>query len=909
MVLDKTTPPTEKTPTKRVDIHNSHPSSDEKTKGNRTSKSHQMAKSSLHSTKEGLGRRQIDIGPLYNQQLYKMPKIQDVNTQRSEVTPSQVLLDNISRHERRILARPNLPVKTPLSRLPLQKQKLAISSNAIRPMHSSPHLYQTYVPCDQSYGRGRNLVPPLFRRPVNYSFIKGGMPKKNKISSRDSKKTRIDNKFKKVPSRTSSSLRMAGSAIQLKESLSKSEPRKEHVSSKKSQRSNRAEMVYQTLNNEASRSSKLGRSMRSFHKTNDDLHKKDSEVLQKTKSGCSYTDQQRVKIKPLQMVNHGIHSSMPGKSSTRYFNPDRCFSKRLGLSDRSKAICRTLRPFNVLFNKRPGTNHHMVCSSHGDRRKQNNPSLMRQLYSSGSTQKRLLNKFSSGLNYRNDLEKSFKSKLESLFLSHKRKLQCGSRPTLQELSNFHRMVNISQRFQKDSQIEPTTGSGSFRNLPEPQIEEIRFPMPKRKGSSSGCSINPLGRMGSSLSVSPLEYDFEGFSENETFRVCKRNFSDTRDSNQTLVHGLEASQSTFFFDQSSPSTSSGRQVRDQSSFYNSSRLEVIEEAYQEKFPNCNRAVSLMSKPLRYSSTKDYQHKWEVFCTFLKERNIPPNELSFRNVLNFFTYLFYEKNLKAASVAHYRSALSVPLLVRFNMDLRVPEVSFLLRSMAIQRPNVPFSAPAWSLNKVLSYLDNLTLPLSDIMLFRKTAFLLLLATGWRISELHACVRNTEYCQILQNSLRIRPHPSFLAKNESTTRRWKHKEIKKLLLPDKTISKLCPVSSLIEYLQRTSQTSKKELFVPLLENQSPFTVHQLSTQICKLILAADPNTKANVHDVRKYAASCSLAETMLVGDLVSALNWSSSTTFFKFYMAPTEPIRFPVSLPVNDPSDHNLGANPSQ
>ena len=183
MVLDKTTPPTEKTPTKRVDIHNSHPSSDEKTKGNRTSKSHQMAKSTLHSTKEGLGRRQIDIGPLYNQQLYKMPKIQNVNTQRSEITPSQVLLDNISRHERRILARPNLPVKTPLSRLPLQKQKLAISSNAIRPLHSSPHLYQTYVPCGQNYGRGRNLVPSLFRRPINHSS-KGGMPKKNKTSSR-----------------------------------------------------------------------------------------------------------------------------------------------------------------------------------------------------------------------------------------------------------------------------------------------------------------------------------------------------------------------------------------------------------------------------------------------------------------------------------------------------------------------------------------------------------------------------------------------------------------------------------------------------------------------------------------------------------------------------------------------------
>ena len=161
MVLDKTTPPTEKTPTKRVDIHNSHPSSDEKTKGNRTSKSHQMAKSSLHSTKEGLCRRPIDFGSLYNQHLHKVSKIQNVNPQGSKVTPSQVLLDNIIGHERRILARPNLPFKTTLSRLPLQKQKLAVSSNAIRFMHSPPHLYQTYVPCGQNYGRGEFGAFPI----------------------------------------------------------------------------------------------------------------------------------------------------------------------------------------------------------------------------------------------------------------------------------------------------------------------------------------------------------------------------------------------------------------------------------------------------------------------------------------------------------------------------------------------------------------------------------------------------------------------------------------------------------------------------------------------------------------------------------------------------------------------------
>jgi len=348
----------------------------------------------------------------------------------------------------------------------------------------------------------------------------------------------------------------------------------------------------------------------------------------------------------------------------------------------------------------------------------------------------ILNKFSSGFNYRNDLEKSFKSKLESLFLSQKRKLQCGSRPTLQEFSNFHRMVNTSQRFQKDSQIEPTTGSGSFRNLPEPQIEEIRFPMPKRKGSSSGCSINPLGKWDHLYLYPP---------SNMILKVLAK-MKHSEFVSAILVTPETPTRPWYMALKLLKAPSSLIRVRLQQVVVD--RLEInphfttlrvwrlSRRHIKKNFPNCNRAVSLMSKPLRYSSTKYYQHKWEVFCTFLKERNIPPNELSFCNVLNFFTYLFYEKNLKAASVAHYRSALSVPLLVRFNMDLKVPEVSFLLRSMAIKRPNVPFSAPARSLNKVLSYLDNLTLPLSD-MLFRKTAFLLLLATGWRISELHVCV----------------------------------------------------------------------------------------------------------------------------------------------------------------------------
>ena len=85
------------------------------------------------------------------------------------------------------------------------------------------------------------------------------------------------------------------------------------------------------------------------------------------------------------------------------------------------------------------------------------------------------------------------------------------------------------------------------------------------------------------------------------------------------------------------------------------------------------------------------------------------------------------------------------------------------MRIRRPNEPSPKPQWNLGKVLSLLESQA-SVTETHSLRRTVFLLLLATGWRISEIHACVRNKDYCRISErNSLLLRPHPSFLAKNE--------------------------------------------------------------------------------------------------------------------------------------------------
>ena len=153
----------------------------------------------------------------------------------------------------------------------------------------------------------------------------------------------------------------------------------------------------------------------------------------------------------------------------------------------------------------------------------------------------------------------------------------------------------------------------------------------------------------------------------------------------------------------------------------------------------------------------------------------------------------------------------------------------------------------LNTVLDYKENNHDTSTTVNKLRKAAFLMLLATGWRISELHACVRNDEFCNFSENSsLFIRPHTSFLAKN-SLRNRLPTKEIKILRHTSGEISKICPVSALKDYLQCMPNITEGCMFRDPNNNTKALSISQLSCQVRSLILKADPMTKVKVHDVR--------------------------------------------------------------
>ena len=255
--------------------------------------------------------------------------------------------------------------------------------------------------------------------------------------------------------------------------------------------------------------------------------------------------------------------------------------------------------------------------------------------------------------------------------------------------------------------------------------------------------------------------------------------------------------------------------------------------------------------------------------------------------------------ASTIAHYRAALSVPLRKILHIDVLNPAVSDMIKAMSIARPSKPFVAPSWNLQKVLDYIEGLPANISYDDCLARAAFLLLLATGWRISELHACVRMSDYCSInVNNQLKIRPHEIFLAKNELSHTRWPHTTVNPLV-HNNNRSKLCPVLNLTRYLHISNPKGVGPLFTD--RSARPIRLFQLSKRVCTLILKGDPSSKVKIHDVRKFASSLSFMNNMDIKELLHAMNWKSSTAFFKHYLSVISIPRQPIVIPGGASYNH--------
>ena len=278
------------------------------------------------------------------------------------------------------------------------------------------------------------------------------------------------------------------------------------------------------------------------------------------------------------------------------------------------------------------------------------------------------------------MEKNKQIQLDPQSLTYQRKFQRISRSTLKKQTIIDRMVHHTSGFSKNSKVESFSRSGSICNSPQQQAGSVCFSLPRRKSSSSRCSVNLLGEMGSPLSVSSNTPDFEGFGQISEHNIQECNTNHSRITIETMVHGSSNAQSPFNNPGSPTQTNCSGQSND-SSDHKTSRLDIIKGAYNSRLPDCHRAIELIAAPLRKSSISEYERKWISFCAFLKKKDISIKDITLASVVKFLDHLYFERNLRPGTIAHYRTALTVPLKLRFGIDLHDPAVASLIKAGSI------------------------------------------------------------------------------------------------------------------------------------------------------------------------------------------------------------------------------------
>ena len=175
----------------------------------------------------------------------------------------------------------------------------------------------------------------------------------------------------------------------------------------------------------------------------------------------------------------------------------------------------------------------------------------------------------------------------------------------------------------------------------------------------------------------------------------------------------------------------------------------------------------------------------------------------------------------------------------------------------------------------------------MALSKALFLLALATGSRVSELHALRREPEFLAFGNNDLTLFSRVSFLAKNEDPMHRRDPIVIPRLWDEDGSPHALCPVHAVHVYMNLTSSSTTGPLFLSS-STAKPLTKYHCSLLLCSIIKDSQPGVFPRTHDIRKMATSLAFFSNMGLKVLCKRVGWASPQVFLKHYLTQIQAVK---------------------
>ena len=274
-----------------------------------------------------------------------------------------------------------------------------------------------------------------------------------------------------------------------------------------------------------------------------------------------------------------------------------------------------------------------------------------------------------------------------------------------------------------------------------------------------------------------------------------------------------------------------------------------------------------------------------------------------ISEFLLHLFEDRQLCPATVTGYRTVLAQTFKFFPNMKFSIIEndcISALIQNFRITCPAARFKTPSWDLALVLRALSKppfepiISLPF-DLLTF-KTAFLTLLASGARASEIHA-ISFHEFSRARDwSKVYLKPSDHFLAKNQPS-RAPEHR--RHFCIPaltdfstDSADRYLCPVRALRFYLAKSQsyRKNKKLLFIAIrksypkdiTKNTFAGYVRQAILQAYKAAGLEDIRlSQCNVHEVRSLSASLAFKYNVSIDTILQCCSWKSDLVFTNFYL----------------------------
>ena len=400
------------------------------------------------------------------------------------------------------------------------------------------------------------------------------------------------------------------------------------------------------------------------------------------------------------------------------------------------------------------------------------------------------------------------------------------------------------------------------------------------GGGSRCLFSGLEQVDSGVSFPSGSYDFEGFSSSgdlqRTSSVCNPGLTEPDLVSSDSVQGQVLSGSG----EPIPVSIGGHDtfLQHLKSVPPLTLLEFMKMVYSNLYSS--ESSEILVQCVRVSTGRQYQSVWSNFCSFIRSKNILV--ISTESGLSYLRYLFKEKNLSPNTVATYKAALGKPLKMAFGIDVGGSPFPEFIKALHNIKPSVPVTRIMWSIDKVLNLalMDEYMVNPSIVNSLSVTAFSLSLATGSRVSELHAVMRGKEFLEFSDLGVKLFPNPAFLAKNEAPNSRRPPIFISRLRQEGTRPHPLCPVRNLEVYIELTKQTNSCKLFVNPVSLMD-LSLHKLRWFLCKFIRKANPHVFPKTHDLRKYASSYAFFNCMNMQEVCNLVGWSSIRVFRKHYL----------------------------